>query len=683
MNTLELNFRQIHLDFHTSPDILEVGNDFNAEDFVQTLVKAKVNSITCFARCHHGMMYYDSKLFPELVHPNLKNRNLLKEQIEVCHKHGIRVPIYTTVMWDDYMAKNHPEWLAIDELGNPITWNKIYEPGFYRFLCVNSPYRNFLKEHVKEILDTFGDLVDGLFFDILIQTDCSCKYCQEKMKNKGYNPIHKDERIKFAADTLDDFMLDMSSYIRNFNKNCSIFYNSSHVGPAIRPRLEAHSHLELESLPSGPWGYLHFPVTMRYARNHGLDCLSHTGKFHTEWGDFHSFKNKEALEFECFHMLALNSKCLIGDQMEPNGKLSKPVYELIGSVYEQVEKKEEWCKGAKAVTDIGVFTPEEFTQMGHLELHPAILGATEMLVEAGHQFDIIDSKSDFSNYKVLILPDNIIVSKEFEEKINKYVYDGGSVLATFESGLNEDKTEFNLKGLGVKVKDKLTCDIYGNQVKGNVYERNDYADYIFPKGEIGKGLPETEHVMYIKGLEVDALPGSEVLAKVVLPFFNRTYEHFSSHRQASSSGITGYDGIVKNEKYIYFAHPIFTQYRENAPKWCKTLLINALNMLLPESILRHDGPSTMITAVNEQKKENRWVIHLLNYLPLRRCKNIDTIEDIIPLYNIKISIKLLENLKDIQLVPEKEELKYEVKDGRVEFVVPKVNGHQMISINYK
>ena len=58
------------------------------------------------------------------------------------------------------------------------------------------------------------------------------------------------------------------------------------------------------------------PVAMRYARTLGVDCLSMTGKFHTEWGDFASFKNRAALEYEIFHMLALNAKCSVGDQLE-------------------------------------------------------------------------------------------------------------------------------------------------------------------------------------------------------------------------------------------------------------------------------------------------------------------------------------------------------------------------------
>ena len=72
-----LPFRQIHLDFHTSEAIAGVGADFDPDEFAGTLAKAHVNSITCFARCHHGWLYSQSQPNPErdrssrplLVHP--------------------------------------------------------------------------------------------------------------------------------------------------------------------------------------------------------------------------------------------------------------------------------------------------------------------------------------------------------------------------------------------------------------------------------------------------------------------------------------------------------------------------------------------------------------------------------------------------------------------------------------
>ena len=43
-------YRHIHLDFHTSPLIPGIGDDFDPEEFARTLEAAGVNSICCFAK---------------------------------------------------------------------------------------------------------------------------------------------------------------------------------------------------------------------------------------------------------------------------------------------------------------------------------------------------------------------------------------------------------------------------------------------------------------------------------------------------------------------------------------------------------------------------------------------------------------------------------------------------------
>jgi len=409
---------------------------------------------------------------------------------------------------------------------------------------------------------------------------------------------------------------------------------------------------------------MHFPLAIRYARNLGIDCMGMTGKFHTSWGDFHSFKNPQALQFECFNMLALGAKCSVGDQLHPAGEICQATYNLIGSVYSEVEKKEPWCKDAKPVVEIGVFTPEEFASG---RSNAAAMGVARMLQEGAHQFDFIDSVTDLSGYKVVVLPDNIPVSDDFAGKLDKYLSQGGALIASYASGLNSQRSEFTLKALGVRFKNEA---LYS-------------PDFIVPEGKIGNGLPVTEHVMYMKGMEVKAESGSEVLAGVVVPYFNRTYKHFCSHRHTPSSGKIGYPGIVQNGRAIYFAHPIFSQYNKNAPRWCKKLFLNALDILLPQPIVRLDAPSTTLATINEQSAENRWVLHLLHYIPERRGQDFDIIEDVIPIFNVGVSVKVSGRAKSVVCVPDQVPLKFEQKGDRVEFVLPKLEGHQMIALNFQ
>jgi Hypothetical glycosyl hydrolase 6/Beta-galactosidase trimerisation domain len=678
MKETELRFRQIHLDFHTSEHIDSVGSAFDPDEFGDSLVKAKVNSITCFARCHHGWIYFDSKKFPERRHPHLKT-DLLARQIEAAHRRGIRAPIYITVQWDYFSATRHPEWVCIKPDG-ALMGTPPLEAGFYQHLCVNTPYREFVKELTAEVLESLP--TDGLFFDIVWPVKCLCRYCQEQMFTEKLEPGNPQDQETFGLSTINRFKEEMTQFVRQKNSECSIFYNAGHIGTRHRAIKNAYSHFELESLPGGEWGYIHFPVTVRYARTLGLDYLGQTGKFHTSWGDFHSFKNLAALRYECLRMLAHGAKCLIGDQLAPSGKMDAEVYHLIGAVYDEIEQKEPWCKEARPLTEIGVLTPEEFTGGDLWDLPSAIRGATRILEQGAHQFDVLDSASDFNRYRLLVLPDNIPVSSTLAAKLKDYTQKGGSIIASFASGMDSQQKAFTTDLFGVNLADEGPRDLDGQLVRGKAYDRNHYCEYIVPRGEIGRGLPQTEHAMYRRGMAVRANATAELLAPIFSSYFDRTYRHFCSHRQTPSSGSETQPGIVKQDRCIYFSSPIFSQYDDNAPRWCKLLVLNAIELLLPEPLVRHDGPSTLLVTITEQPNLSRWIVHLLHFVPERRSKDLDVIEDVIPLLNLNVLIKTPRPTLDVQQVPEATSLTFNHRAAYVSFQIPRIDGHAMVSLTF-
>ncbi|MHB8996527.1 MAG: alpha-amylase family protein [Armatimonadota bacterium] len=652
-----LRFRQIHLDFHTSEAIPGIGSAFDPNEFGDTLAAAHVNSITTFSRCHHGWLYHESAKFPERVHPNL-TCNLLAQQIEACHARDIRVPIYITVQWDHYTSRIHPEWIVVDENGcQPGT--KPFDPGFYRRFCLNTPYVDFLAEQTAEVCDTLP--TDGIFFDIVSPTPCCCEWCKAGMLAEGMDPADAEQRRLYAEQVLVRFEQRMTGVVHSRVPEATVFYNSGHVGPHHRMFIDSFTHLELESLPSGGWGYMHFPVAQRFARVLGQDTLGMTGKFQTSWGDFSSFKNPAAMEFECLNMIALGAKCSIGDQLHPTGKIDADTYKLIGGAYAKVEAAEPWCEGVKPISDIGVLTPEEFFGGGHGGMSPAIIGVSRILQELRQQFDIIDSQCDFSKYQVLILPDNIPVDEALGAKLSAYVAAGGKIIASYKSGVSPSGG-FGLKELGLEY----------------LGEAEFSPDFIIPD-KLGTVRPDAGHVMYNKGLHVKPLEGTEVLSPMVKPYFNRTWRHFCSHRHTPAEGPADYPGATRNGNCLYFMHPLFGMYHDKAPLWCKQMIEGALAMLLPQPALTVTGPSTLLATINEQPAQSRKIVHLLHYVAERKAKEFDVIEDIIPLYNLPVSVKA-DDAKRVYLAPQETDVAYEVKDGRVEFVVEKLEGHQMVVV---
>lgn len=658
-----LRFRQIHLDFHTAESIPEVAADFDAEVFAKTLSDAHVDSVTCFSRCHHGWLYYDSKKFPDYVHPNLKNRNLLKEQIEACHKYDIKVPVYTTVQWDAKIAREHRDWLVIGPDGGPFK-QKEFAPGFYRNLCLNTPYVDFLKEQIEDVMECLGHL-DGLFLDILNIQPCCCPRCVAEMQEMGMDASDETARYEFAQTVMDRFKRDMTKFIHSRQPDCPVFYNEGYIGTRHRGTLDAYTHLEIESLPGGSWGYDHFPVTAKYTRILGHDFMGMTGKFHLDWGDFGSLRNQPQLEYECFKSLAYGGKCSIGDQLHPGGMLVPAAYELVGSVYSQVEEKEPWCDNVIPMAEAGVLAPQEFCRAGTDFMTQDLVGAVKMLTQLQVQFNVIDTLEDFSKYRLLVLPDRVPCDEVLSQKIEAFIQNGGKVLASYKSGIQPDGTFADW----MPVKEQEDAPFS--------------PDFAVSQGILGQNLPETEFVMYQKGLKVTLREDAQELLKTNVPYNNRTWDHYCSHRHFPSTGHYGYPAAARNEHVIYFAHPVFGTYQQFGSRWLKTFVDNAIGALLGEKMIQWEGPSTLELALNRQEGEHRDVLHALHYIPERRSEELDLIEDRIPLYDIHVSLKTGKtNVRKVQMVPQCETLPFAIQEGRVEFKIPKIQGHQMVEIAY-
>jgi len=326
-----------------------------------------------------------------------------------------------------------------------------------------------------------------------------------------------------------------------------------------------------------------------------------------------------------------------------------------------VEEKEPWCEGAKAVTEVGVFSTEEF-EKPDVRQPLAMLGVVKLLQEGSVQFDVLDTESPLSSYKVLILPDQIKVSNTLRARLQQYLQQGGSIIASHASGLNERGDAFAMEEWGVRYVGPAPFS----------------PDYIKMQGPLAAGLPDTELVMYERGMEVKEQPGTSVHMMVNRPYFNREWDHFSSHKHTPSSGEAAYPGIVQKGRVIYFMHPVFTQYAKNAPLWCKKLVMNALRSLQPELLVQHNGPSSLVTLLNEQPAHQRQILHLLHYLPERKGMDFDIVEDVIPLHDLTLSVKAPKVMKKLLLVPQNKPLPFKKDGERVVFTLPKLVGHQMV-----
>lgn len=656
----DLRFRQVHLDFHTSPLIPDVGRDFDAEAFAEMVQSACIDSITCFAKCHHGMSYYPTKTGK--VHPAL-GFDLLGAQIEACHQRGIRVPIYLTCVWDNHMADLHPGWQQRKADGSLIG-PELGKPG-WKWICLNSPYLDYQEGQTKELLDLYE--CDGFFYDIVFQAiemagredaGCCCEFCLASMKRLNLNPESCHDQRRHTQLVIDKFMSRLSGLIRSRKPEATIFYNGR-VRQGMGHEAQWTTHAEIEALPTGGWGYAYYPFWVRYARHFGVPTMGMTGRFHRSWADFGGLKSPAALKYECGSMLANGSVCSIGDQMHPRGVLDKAVYQVIGEAYDDVEAKDPWCAGAQPVTEVALVLVEKSN-------HKAVRndsdeGAGKMLLELHHQFDVLDSEADWSGYKVLVIADRGRPDPALTTRLKNYLRIGGKLLLSHEALLDPEANEFALADeMGVSYIGPLSHTPSFFRLRPNFLH----------------GLRDFEYVMVGGGAEVTPGPLTDTMADAYGSYFNRTADHFTSHSYSPRTDPTGTPAITWFGNVAYLYGPVFQDYQKEGDTIYRRVVGNALDLLLPKRLLIVDTPPSTEATVTRQS--NRHIVHLVNYQPNRRGAHVEVIEEVVPLRDVRVGLRLDRAPSAVYTAPDRHQIAVEYSEGRATVTVPVVREHAMV-----
>lgn len=601
----------------------QTSTNFRPKEIADTFAKNHVDSVILYAKCQFGNFYFDTKTGHK--HSGLGDLDLFRELSALLRERNIKVIAYYSVSWDELQAKEHPEWMVEGEdgirgSGGEFRWST---------LCINSPYRELVKTHLKEITEALSP--DGYWIDMTIIGGgrCYCPYCAKKYEERTGEKLvrgakagtkERERFLQFRYDTIEEFYAEIYSLIRSIKPDCMISnnywgypYSNSGMGSRAIGALRQCDYITGEAYTD--WTGLSAPgFFSKWLRSAaaGRPYEALIGRFTGTWD--YTTKPAVQMELEGYTIAANGGTVTLDDEPYADGSIDTELYDDIGKMFETIDQRREYLDGdflkhtaifhSLATKDAYFDTSEKFIS--------GIAGAYRLCKElscpAEFVFDENLTLDGLTRYPVVIMPSVAVLQKEHIEMLQSYLEQGGLIIAAGETGayeladgeLKPSDAFQKLTGLKREGVSDYTVTYYQ-------MEQNEYSSKL-PK------RPVTVRDRYVK---YQGAPEKSVKAWAVDPICENSKTMFFHNNLPAPYETTSYPALIAIPKgkgcLVLFAQDVFAQFARYHQVEIKKLFQNILKAHQKQPAVRFHCSSNVETSVLKQK--DRWILHLVNFNP--------------------------------------------------------------------
>lgn len=422
---------------------------FSPETYVNNLVKAGIQNAMLYFQSHVGLCYYPTKT--GVMHKSFVGReDTMKKTVELCHKNGIKVTGYYSLIYNTREHDRHPEWRMLTEdgksrreKGETAAGAKEFESiktARYGLCCPNNgEYTGFVYTQIDEITEYFD--MDAMFFDMPFWPHtCYCDSCKKRWKTEfgGEIPVSPEvggDKYILLLDAkyrwMGEWVQKISSYVKNrvpgipveFNYAEGIAGNSlngcgaevndacDYCGGDLYGGAAEHSFsckFYKNSTKNQPFEYM-FSRCKPSLRSHTL----------TKTPD----EMKTSVAITASH----HGATLVIDAIDPIGTLDNRVYRQIGKVFGYQKAYEPYFRGTM-LEDIGIYygirSKSDPDNDGKTSI-TASLGVSRTLIRKHIPFGVTGSFYRLGEYKAIFAP--LLSEAEVKDNIRliDYVKNGG------------------------------------------------------------------------------------------------------------------------------------------------------------------------------------------------------------------------------------------------------------------
>lgn len=611
-----------------------------------------------------------------------KHYGLLKRYIADSTQRGIRIILYANAhMLEPEQYRDNPDWIQVGpDSRNP------YEYG--KYACVNSPWRDKFFQRIRDALE---QNISGIFLDgpIFIASGCHCKTCRKLFRGEFGHPMDDatpGELSSFKSEHIARFVRDVRDVIRESGKDVALYCNclglveniSGCTVDAVFPYVD---------LIGSEGGFLFYGDPNEVSLWHG----SETAKFleskaqgkpyvifsagnDQPWArEMHTVPETTLLYASAvssgasvwygIHGLIDNFKTPAGETAFRFNRFLAENEKYLAKTHRCAETALLWSQHTAdlfpedvAQTD---FTKAAKRRLPHSDgsFRKEFRGFSEILFRMHSQFAILDETcvrhGDLSGFKLLILPNTCCIGRETADRIREFVEDGGSVIATLESG--------RFDADGNRMEHPPLWDLFGIQSAEEVREKDPGCTYVkFENGPVA-GIGGGEPVAGFVGctLRCDFASDVRTLASSFVPLASR-YGEFPTETYPSAVVRKVGKGTV-----IYLAGGMGQTFHDFGLPEMKAAAEALVAAAAPGGLRVENAFPSVEVELRRKQGEPLRLIHFINHTGYMRRP----VDRFIPNPGIRVALKTETPPKRVHALFHPKEIPFEYKNGEVCFTV--------------
>jgi hypothetical protein len=626
-------FFGLHFDFHAGSDCTEIGKNVTDEMIHEIIETLRPDYIQCDCKGHPGYSSYKTKAgnpAPEFV------KDQLKIWREVTKEYDITLVMHYSGVWDTRAIELHPEWAVINEDGSQNT-------------NMNSTFKGYadrlLIPQLVELANDYG--VDAVWVDgecWAAVPDFDEKIIDLFEKESGMTLIknsygkydkHSKEYREFLDFNRNQFFKYLSHYtdeIHNKTQNFEIASNwafSSHIPQPVCVDVD---YLSGDFTSVDSYNSARFEGRVLCEQNKPWDLMA--------WGFYYDFtpnsvfsiKSAEALCREAAGVIPLGGGFQIYNTQNRDGSVRLwEVYELKDRS-KFVRDREPFVKNSRPFSNIGVlYSDYDMRNKVDSLFYPGgnetTKGAVRAMLDSAHTCGILMDHMLTDEYltdkNIIILPEIKYINEKIKSSLLKFTENGGNIIISGHEccKLFEDV-------LNVKISDRYT------NKKISVQHNSRYINQFARIAETVNGNDET----------------------------------FITETKCGRGNIVA---IYYNIFEIYCNTPDF---------YIRNMLSEIIDSLDKDKFIEYTGQKfvDIVTA----KKEDKLLINLTNTSNIYSEARLRAYDEIQPLTNITISVKLKNMPESVVLQPENKipYYLYDSKTQRLTVNIENLHIHTIIVI---